>query len=329
MTAPTSFDPPSNPEQPLVSVISPFFNRRDYVRPLLDMLEEQTLRDFEAIIVDDGSTDNLAEAVAAVQTSFPVRCIRLPTNVGAGAARNIGLDEAKGRYIALLDSDDAWHPDKLVLHVEQFELAVDKDRLVGLSRQIIISHRTFLSKSPLMERSDRVGDYLFRHGGIIQSSTMFLTSELARSARFVENEPGHDDWTFALRLEALGARFEMIADALVFYHDNDRIDRRSPRKAQITLDWLDRYRSLLGDQPYFAARSAFGSRMPRQLNSLGMIVTGFTRCAVSPSRSAYYLATWSFPWMRKLCIHTKQLWWSGRSDITIKRHPHGELGPDQ
>jgi glycosyltransferase involved in cell wall biosynthesis len=277
------------------------------------MLERQTLKDFEVIIVDDGSTDGTAEALATSRTRFDLRYIRLEPNRGAGAARNIGLDDARGRYVALLDSDDSWHPDKLRRHVQQFEAAEDRDRLVGLSRQIVLSRRTFESTTPLMDRDDRVGKYLFQGGGVIQSSTMFLASDLARAARFAEGEVGHDDWTFALKLEALGARFEMLPDALVYYRDDERPGRRSPRKALITLDWLERYRGLLGDEAYFAARAAFGSRMPGELGSLGMIATGFSRGVVSPWRSAYYFATWAFPSVRRLGIHTKQIWLSCRS----------------
>jgi hypothetical protein len=72
------------------------------------------------------------------------------------------------------------------------------------------------------------------------------------------------------------------------------------------LDWLERYRGLLGDQAYLAARATFGSRMYRQVGSLRMIARGCLSGAVSPARSAYYLAAWAFPPVRTLGVQAKQ-----------------------
>ena len=296
--------------RPSISVVSPFHNRRDWLAGYLAGLEDQTRKDFEVIVVDDGSTDGLGDAVADAKTSFPLRCIRLDNNRGAGAARNIGIQQARGRYVALLDSDDAWHPEKLDRDFKRFEAAQDRHRLVGLSRHVVVGGRTFVRPRRLMTRTDRVGSYLFQLGGIIQTSTMFLSTGLARAARFAEDEPGHDDWTFALRLEALGARFEMVTEALTYYRDDDRPDRRSPRETRISLDWFERYRDLLGENAYLAGRAAFGSRMRNlaPVASLWMIITALCRGAVPPWRSAYYLGAWAFPEIRRVAVYIKQIW---------------------
>jgi glycosyltransferase involved in cell wall biosynthesis len=293
---------------PKVSVVSPFHNRRSYLTAYIEMLERQTLKDFEVIIVDDGSTDGLAEAITGTATSFPLRCIRLAKNCGADAARNVGIDASRGRYVALLDSDDSWQPEKLRRHFEQFEAAPDRHHLVGLSRQIVIGGRPYVRPKRLMGQNDRVGRYLFQLGGVIQSSTMFLASDLARSARFQEGDRGHHDWTFALRLEALGARFEMLPDALTYYADDERPDRLSPLCALARLDWLERHRELLGEGPYLAARSAFASHVRHDAAALAMIMTGLLRGAVPPWRTAYYLAAWAIPWVRKIAVYSKPIW---------------------
>jgi glycosyltransferase involved in cell wall biosynthesis len=302
---------------PRVSVVTPFHNRRSFLASCLEMLERQTLKDFEVIIVDDGSADGLAEAIASARTHLALRYIKLPHNRGADIARNIGIDAAHGRYIALLDSDDAWHPDKLRRHLEQFEAAPDPDNLVGLSRQIVVGGPPYIRPKHLIDR-DRVGRYLFQLGGVIQSSTMFMTSDLARAVRFAEGEVGHHDWTFALRLEAEGARFEMLPDALTYYRDNDGGNRLSPRSMLSRLDWLERHRELLGEGPYLAARAAFAShvRHDAAVPSLGMIMTGLLRGAVPPFRTAYYLAAWAFPSVRKIGIYAKQL---GSSAVLVRR----------
>jgi glycosyltransferase involved in cell wall biosynthesis len=289
---------------PLISVVTPFFNRREWLGPFVETLERQTLKDLEAIIVDDASTDGLAEVVANTRASFPLRYVRLPRNRGGATARNAGIDEARGRYIALLDSDDSWHADKLRQHVAQFEEAPDREMLVGLSRQCVIGGSTFVRPRRLMTRNDRVGRYLFQLRGIIQSSSMFLMSDLARRARFAESERGHEDWTFALRLEALGARFDMLPDALTYYRDDERPARTSPLYTRERFDWLERHRELLGEQAYVAARAAFASRMrgDSSVNSLSMIMQGLRGGAVPFWRSAYFLCTWTFPSIRNLVV---------------------------
>jgi glycosyltransferase involved in cell wall biosynthesis len=95
------------PGVPTVSVIIPTYNRTTYLGQTLDSLRAQTYRDFEVIVIDDGSTDN----TAAFIRSRP-ETIRYfwQENAGPAAARNHGLREARGRFVAFLDSDDLWEP---------------------------------------------------------------------------------------------------------------------------------------------------------------------------------------------------------------------------
>lgn len=99
---------------PLVSVIIPAYNAEKYIAETLESALAQTLQDIEIIVVDDGSKD----ATASVVQGFPqVRCIR-KTNAGVSAARNHAVSHASGEFLAFLDSDDIWHPDKLRQQVD-------------------------------------------------------------------------------------------------------------------------------------------------------------------------------------------------------------------
>lgn len=97
---------------PLVSVIVPCYNREPYLREALDSALAQTFRDYEVILADDASTDRSAEI--AKEYGDRVRLVALTRHVGLpGVVRNMALEQARGRYMAFLDSDDAWYPGKL------------------------------------------------------------------------------------------------------------------------------------------------------------------------------------------------------------------------
>lgn len=105
---------------PHVSVIIPVFNGEQTIKRALDSVFAQTFLNIEVIVVDDASSDNTAELVASYADDR-LAIIRCPENQGAAAARNKGIEAAKGRWVAFLDSDDAWKPEKLSRQVELLE----------------------------------------------------------------------------------------------------------------------------------------------------------------------------------------------------------------
>jgi glycosyltransferase involved in cell wall biosynthesis len=99
---------------PLVSVIIPTYNRADLVRQAVASVKAQTFRDFEIVVVDDGGADGTYEALAV---DPELRVLRHPARRGVSAARNSGVSAARGEWLAFLDSDDLWLPDKLARQI--------------------------------------------------------------------------------------------------------------------------------------------------------------------------------------------------------------------
>ena len=108
--------------RPMVSVITPTFNSSAFVREALQSVCNQTVQDWEHIVVDDCSQDNTREILREKAGSEQrLRLFFLNVNCGPAQARNAGISAARGRYIAFLDSDDLWEPDKLALQLQAMQ----------------------------------------------------------------------------------------------------------------------------------------------------------------------------------------------------------------
>lgn len=106
----------------LVSVIMPTYNCGKYIAESLDSVIAQTISDWEIQIVDDCSTDNTAEIIKPYVTRFPnIHYYRLPQNGGPAVARTEAIRRASGKYVAFLDSDDIWFPEKLERQISFME----------------------------------------------------------------------------------------------------------------------------------------------------------------------------------------------------------------
>jgi len=97
-----------------ISIIMPNYNSQPFIKESMESVIAQTYKNWELIVVDDVSTDASYEIVEEYREKDKrIQLIKLDNNVGPAIARNKGIKEAMGRYIAFLDSDDLWHPDKL------------------------------------------------------------------------------------------------------------------------------------------------------------------------------------------------------------------------
>jgi teichuronic acid biosynthesis glycosyltransferase TuaG len=104
---------------PLISIITPLYNAESFVSETIKSILDQSYENWEQIIVDDASTDSSLEiARSFAENDSRIRVEKLSENRGAAYCRNLATDKANGDYIAFLDSDDLWHPDKLKSQLE-------------------------------------------------------------------------------------------------------------------------------------------------------------------------------------------------------------------
>lgn len=103
----------------MVSIITPVYNRQEFLDECVQSILKQTFTDWELILVDDCSTDASVQMINNyVSSDNRIKAFFFNKNVGAGVARNKGIEISKGRFITFLDSDDYWHIDKLKMQIE-------------------------------------------------------------------------------------------------------------------------------------------------------------------------------------------------------------------
>ena len=112
----------------LVSIIMPSYNTAQYITASIASVQKQTYTNWELIIVDDCSTDNTDEVVKPLLTDTRIRYLKNEVNSGAAVSRNRALREAKGKWIAFLDSDDLWVPEKLEKQIAFISGAIVRGR---------------------------------------------------------------------------------------------------------------------------------------------------------------------------------------------------------
>ena len=106
--------------RPLVSVIIPTYNRASLLKRAIESVLNQEFEDFELIVVDDASQDRTPKVIESFKDGR-IRYLRLKKNSGGPVARNTGIKKARGKFIALLDDDDEWLPNRLSVQIEKFE----------------------------------------------------------------------------------------------------------------------------------------------------------------------------------------------------------------
>jgi glycosyltransferase involved in cell wall biosynthesis len=262
--------------QPVFSVVIPLYNRADIVAKTIESVLDQDFSDFEILVVDDGSKDDPEPAVAAFGDSR-IRFIR-QENAGGGAARNRGIEEARGRYIAFLDSDDQFLPGKLSIMAAT--LPAD-DGLTILYSQMQVDRgvdRYWVRPERGIRDGEDVGEYLFCANQFMQTSTLVVPAGLAKQVRFDPALKKGQDLDFAVRLQVAGGRFRMIEQPLTIWLDATEVGRTSyVRGYETSLDWLDRCGHLLTNRArhgYRATVLAYHMAPVRPIATIPELVRG-------------------------------------------------------
>lgn len=186
---------------PLVSIIIPTFNSAKYIEETLNSVFKQTFKNYEIIIVDDGSEDETVKIVNNLK-SEKIRIIKAEHSGQPAISRNIGIKSAKGFYIAFLDSDDLWHKNKLKEQLKVFSKFQEAVLVysMSLTKGVSIFSSAF-ELLPLPFKAARNFKDLIDKGNSITTSTVLVKRDSASSIGGFDEDPSNKMEDYALWLD--------------------------------------------------------------------------------------------------------------------------------
>jgi glycosyltransferase involved in cell wall biosynthesis len=238
----------------LISVIIPTLNRPRLLLRAIGSVLSQTHQEIEAIVVVDRPDQDTISAVRSVDDPR-VQLIVNPYSLTAAGARNAGVDHATGEWIAFLDDDDEWLPNKL-----EKQIAFASGRapaLVTCLSRVVTPSAIYIRPQMIYDNSVPFDEYLFdrrslfRGPGFIQTSSYLLPRQLFDKVRFNVESP-HDDWEFLLRLsKQVRAKIETVPEVLVvLYSEEQRPSLSSRWSWSAYLRWLDSMQPIITRRAY-------------------------------------------------------------------------------
>ena len=202
--------------EPTISVVIPVFNRAATISTTLQSVFAQNFQDFEIVVVDDASQDDIEAALEPFMRGGRLRLIKNPINQGVSAARNTGVRAARGTFIAFLDSDDAWEPEKIERQLEALRRHPRPSRaLCGTGTKLLLGDGAVRIRRGIPPPPGRsFGDYLFVDRGFTNPSAMLLARSLATEVPFHQDLRHYEDIAFFLELGAKGADYVVLEEPL-------------------------------------------------------------------------------------------------------------------
>lgn len=214
---------PMPPESADISVIIPAWRAASTIGRALVSVATQTLRPREVIVIDDGSDDGTAdvsEKSAELLCEIELTVLRRP-HQGPGAARNAGLARASGRYVAFLDADDEWLPEKLAHSLAHFK---DNDTVFVSHDMIAVApdgHEVYFDCARHFVKAKDPFVALFKRGFVATSTVVARREALLEAGGFDPDLPAAQDYDLWLTMAAKpNARFHVFTEALTRYHQN-------------------------------------------------------------------------------------------------------------
>jgi glycosyltransferase involved in cell wall biosynthesis len=268
---------------PFFSVVIPVYNRAAALGAAIASVRAQSFQDFEIVVVDDGSKDD-PRAVVEQLNDPRIRFIR-QANAGGGAARNTGIDQARGAFVAFLDSDDVFLPG----HLEAMHALLNGTTdLVGYARVRVDrgAGRDFLKPPRALLPGENMAEYLLCDRGFTPTSTMVVPRLMAYRVRFSEHLRVAEDTDFAIRLSLAGCRFAMLEAPGAVWKDEFDPGRLSASSGGEEFDaWLSRLKHRVPARAWHGARGwAYAKLVVRQrpLVALGLYLKAVSRGCYRP-----------------------------------------------
>jgi len=230
-----------------VSVIVPTYNRAHTIRRCLDSALGQTIPPYEVIVVDDASTDNTTSVVKSISDER-LRLITMSSNKGAQAARNVGIKNAKGDYIAFLDSDDEWVPEKLEWQIKEI-VRTGKPCVIHGAGWFYKEQENTRKSFPVRRLNGFVYKKLLAHPGPFTPGPLYPClfvpkKNLAEMGFLDEKTPAYQEWDVSIAL-AKQLDFVFIDKPLMIYHidGGDSISKNRIKEAEGWQYIVEKYRT--------------------------------------------------------------------------------------
>jgi len=218
-----------NMNHPQFSIITPCYNAEDWLQGCYQCLLTQSIADWEWLVIDDGSTDNSSQLLNDLSYSDDrVKPLFISRNSGAGVARNVGLETAQGQYLAFLDVDDVWLPEKLAAQLVLMEEGV----MLSFTAYRICDHRGLVKGTVDENTPNRVGRHdLLMKRVTMGCSTVMVRKELIGQRRFPTMRRGQD-YLFWLNLLEIAGEAVKVNKVMTEYRIRPgSISRNKFRKA--------------------------------------------------------------------------------------------------
>ena len=253
--------------EPLVSVITPVYNREKYLEECITSILNQTYQNFEFIIVDDKSTDNTLDIIKSYALQDPrIKLLENSKNVGATLSFNSGLDFCKGKYVARMDSDDISLPKRLIKQVEIFESWQDLEAL-GTGAILINQNGSEITRKQFPSDYKKIKNILNTGVPVFDPSVMMRTNFLKENKGFDNRLAPADDYHLWLTLFKQKKIISNINNYLIKYrlHDSNLSKLESKNQLQKTFLALQIYKSEYSTNEFFSKKIPIVSTELEQL----------------------------------------------------------------